>query len=342
MLERLATTDGGCILGRAVPRATLPPAQDGPAARPGPSPALRPLVLQGEHADGYVAIVRSLVGAAHLSSVFPDPRRIDEHLALLGPEGSRGAHRDLNVDARSGLPTVRQLLAVRAERDLAVDGKLPRGAYATALAGAKLLEPASLEVRLRRAGPDGVEVEVLHDRIDAASGCLVRITAHLTDCGGRHLELRHPQVIPRTSFLRQVERHAGGDAELALILLSSLPGIEVEDVQRGQVGPLHFRGVEDLPDVVEELVGVVPSAFVLHLSLERSGRGVAQDRCRDPWGRLYRETLGEAARASVEERRKELGYASFRERRLVTTPRAAPELKAALARRGLALVVRCP
>lgn len=304
---------------------------------------MRPLVLSGEHADGYVAILRALVDAAHLSSAFPDARRIDAHVALLGPSGSSGVHRQIHVDPRSGLPTVRQLLAVRADRDVAPAAtSAERQAYARALAAAALLETASLDVRLRRQTSEGVQVEVVHDRIDAASGCLVRITALLTDAAGRHLEVDHPQVRPRTSFLRQVERHAGGDAELALLLLASLPGIEVEDVQRGQVGPLHFRGVGSLPDAIEELVDRLPSAFVLHTTLERSGPGVAADRSRDPWGRLYRESLGEEARTAVEQRRRELRYASFRERRLVTTPAAAPELRAMLKRRGVAIVVRSP
>jgi hypothetical protein len=278
---------------------------------------------------------------------YPDARRLAAHLARLGPAGSHGVHGSLEVAPGSGLPTVRQLLRVQAERQAALESRAAgdrwpaaRRAYYEELAAHEVLAPSSVEVRLRRREGRAAFLEVVHDRIDAASGCFLRFTVHLRQKGARAARLDDDDLAaPRRRFLTLLERHAGADAELALLLLSDLDGVEVEDVVRGQVGPLTFAGTE-CPALLAPVLEAVPGAFVLHLALERAGREVAEDRGRDPFARMYRDTLGADARAAVEEKRAALGYRVAKERRLVCTPKAEPALRAALAGARAAVVVR--
>jgi hypothetical protein len=292
-------------------------------------------------------VLRALLRVARPGAQFPDPDRLDSHLGLMGPAGSRGCHPSLDLDPASGLPTIRQWLAVRAERELAPAwlrahprASSARAEYCRALAAAEVLPASSVEVRLRRRERSAAHYEVLHDRLDAASGALLRYTLHLAERGDRHVAVAEGEhVRPTRRFLNLVERHSGADAELTLLLVSDLPGVTVEEVVRGQIGPLHFAGLP-APALFAPVLQEVPGAVVLHLALERAGRDVAEDRCRDPFARLYRDTLSEPARAAVERRRDALGYRVAKERRLVSTPSAEVPLKAALARAGAAAVVR--
>lgn len=307
----------------------------------------RKIRLEGEHAASYVAVLRRLLTIARPGAHYPDPRRIDAHLGFFGPAGSRGAYEDLEIDGATGLPTLRELLRVRADRDLAAAflrehaEKLPAKAeYYRGLVDAELFPTSSLEVRLRARRRSLARFEVVHDRLDAASGWFLRYTAHIEQKGGRHVGLRRGDLSePTERFRNAMERNAGADAEVALLLLSELDGVTVEEVVRGQIGPCHFAGI-DAPAMIEDVVETVPGAFVLHLALERAGPCVARDLCRDPFGRLYRDALGSRARAEVEARREALGYRVSKERRLICTPSADAPLRRVLERAGTPLVIR--
>jgi hypothetical protein len=239
------------------------------------------------------------------------------------------------------------MLGVRADRELAAksqrsDGRCesPKLDYYRTLAGAPLLPSAATEVRLQRREKRAAHLEVVHDRIDATSGCFVRHTFHLSQRRGSHVVFRDEDVpVPSARFLRLMERHAGADAELALLLISDLPGVAVNEVVRGAIGPLHFRGFPS-PPLLTPVLEESPSAFILHLAFERAGVEVGEDRCRDPFSRIYREALGPAAREPVEARRAALGYRVAKDRRLICTPAAEGPLREALARAGANLVVR--
>jgi hypothetical protein len=215
-----------------------------------------------------------------------------------------------------------------------------KAAYYGALVAKEVLPVSSVEVRLRRRERGFSGLEVVHDRVDAASGLPLRYTLHLRQRGSRHVGVVDgAHARPSRRFLNLMERHAGADAELTLLLVSELPDVEVEEVVRGQIGPLNLAGLP-APALIAPTLGEVPGAVVLHLALERAGRDVGEDRCRDPFSRLYRDTLSPEAREAVEARRSALGYRVAKERRLVCTPAAEAPLKAALARAGTPLVVR--
>jgi hypothetical protein len=303
--------------------------------------------LHDERADGYVAILLHLLRVARPGAHYPDARRLAAHVARLGPAGSHGVHRTLDVDPVSGLPTLRHLLRVHAEREVALAARAAgepwpaaRRAHYAALAADEVVPPSRVDVRLRRREGRTSFLEVVHDRIDGASGCFVRFTVHLRQARSRVARVTEDDTTePTERFVALMERHAGADAELALLLLSDVAGVRVEEVVRGQIGPLSFDGAE-VPPLLAPVIGSVPGAFVLHLVLDRAGADVADDHCRDPLSRLYRDTLGGAARAAVEEKRRGLGYHVARDRRLVCTPGTEPALRATLARAGAKVVVR--
>lgn len=305
-----------------------------------------PIHLGGAEADAYVATLRGLVAVARAGAHFPDAQRLDTHLSFLGPAGARGTVDGLDVDPESGLPTVLELLRVRADRDLcdaflAEHGdRLPaKAAYYRALCGAELLPTAALEVRLCAARRGGARFEVVHDRLDAAGGCFLRYTFLVDQEGAQHVGLAAAGSVASEQFRNAVERCAGADGELALLLLADLDGLRVVEVIRGQVGPLHFGAVPG-PALVRDALAAAPGGFVLHLTVERAGAGVTTERCRDPFARPYREALAPEARALVEARRRQLGYRVARDRRLVCTPALEAPLRTALQRAGAPLVVR--
>lgn len=301
----------------------------------------------GERADAYVAVLRSLLEIARPGNHYPDARRLDAQLSFLGPRGSHGVHRSVDLDPVSGLPTVRQLLVVRADRDLAPPYLREHGArssakveYYRALVATEILPVSSVAVRLQKKERSEVYLEVVHDRLDAASGCLLRYTVHLKQKGTGHVSVKDGEsALPTRRFLRLMERNAGADAELAFLLVSGLPGVSVAEVVRGQIGPLHFHGIP-APAILDRVLEQNRGAFILHLALERAGTDVAADLCRDPFTRLYRDSLGTDARPVVEARRSALGYRVSKERRLVCTPGVESKLRAALERERAHVVIR--
>jgi hypothetical protein len=199
---------------------------------------------------------------------------------------------------------------------------------------------SSLEVRLRSVTRRSASFEVVHDRLDAATGCFVRYTVRLEQRGGGLIALRRGDLSEPTERFRTVaERYASADAEVTFLLFAELPDVTVSEVVRGQIGPFHFGGVT-APPVIEQALAEAPGGFVLHLPLERAARDVAEDRCRDPFTRLYRDALNEDVRATVETRRAALGYRVAKDRRLACTPALERPLIEALRREGARLVVR--
>lgn len=277
---------------------------------------------------------------ARPGAAWPDPRRLDAHLALLGPTGSHGVNPGLELDPRSGLPTLRALLGVRADREVAQQGRgrrsPARAAYDAALLAAELQPLSEVTVRLRRQERRQTLLEAVHDGIDPASGLPVRCTFRFAQQGAALVE---EGARPTRQLTTLVERAAAADAEVGFVLLSGIGGVHVEEVVRGVLGPLHLAGVP-APELLAPLFDEVPGGMLLHLVLERASREVAVDSCRDPLAAPERLGLVEEARRTFDERRAGLGFRVARERRLVCTPGLEAPLRARLARAGVALVVR--
>ncbi len=309
-----------------------------------PGPAT--LELKAAEARAYLAAVRSLLAVARAGAQYPDPRRVDAFLSLLGPDGSRGRRSVVSIERASGLPALHELIRVRADREVAgelLQGPGRRSARRTGLLNSLLdaeLPPVSAaEVRLVGRVAGGARFLVVRDQVDLHGSGFVRFTARLVQRGAAYIALERADLArPSEDFLRQLERCSATDVELAFLLLAELPGLAVEDVVRGQVGPVN--PFAPAPEPLAGVLAASPGAAVLHLALERAGPGVAEDRCPDPFSRFYRKGLGPAARVAAEERRAALGYRVSKERRLCCTPDVEAPLRAALSARGCPLVIR--
>ncbi|MHB8879861.1 MAG: hypothetical protein ACYC8T_39735 [Myxococcaceae bacterium] len=318
-----------------------------PKALPSVVPAGSTLALGGDEARTYLGVLRGLLGFARAGSQYPDPKRIEAFLSLLGPDGSRGARNFVDVDSASGLPAMHELVRVRAEREVASELVVRAGKRSSrriealrALAGADPSAISDVQVRLVERRGRLSRFLIVRDLLDVNHGCFVRFTFRLAQQGASHIALERSDLARLSSpFRRELERCSAADAEVALLLLSELPGLQVEDVVRGQIGPLSPPG-GPAPAPLKAVLLAYPKDAVLHLTLERAGAGVAEDRCPDPFSRLYREGLSPAARDAAEERRALLGYRVSKERRLCCTPGLEAPLRAALAAAGRPLVVR--
>ncbi|MBI3181659.1 MAG: hypothetical protein HYZ28_05915 [Myxococcales bacterium] len=284
--------------------------------------------------------LRALLEVARPGAHFQDARRIEAFLSFLGPKGSRGKQRFVDLDPRSGLPIRRSLTRLRSVQKVARDffrahrarPSAKASSFYAALAAVELPDASGLEARLVSRERGLSRFVVSADRVDGR-GCLARHTFVFAQRGEAHVGLERGDLArPTEAFCLAVDRAVAGDAERAFTALAALEGVSVEEVVRGVIGPLQREGVEG-PATVSPVLESLPGAAVLHLALERAGGTVGEDRCADPWSELDRS-------AEACARRSALGFRVAKERRLVCTPTADAPLRAALSAAGVSLVVR--
>jgi len=297
------------------------------------------VILDGTAAESHLSTLRALLAVARPGAQYPDGRAFAERLRFLGSP--------LEIDPRSGLPTLRALTQVDADRALAPEflqkhaAALPdRAPRYRALLDAPLEPLHRVQVRLIHRDRGASRIQILRDLADPASGCLVRFTVTALQVGeGQVSFVRGDLSRANPRFTAAVEEAASGDAEMALLALARLPGLTPEDVVRGQLGPFCTASSPG-PALTAPALAAAPEGAILHLALERAGVTVPQDRCLDPLASLYRDALNPDARAPVEALRAHLRYRVVKERRLVCSPSLDLPLRALLAASGSRLVVR--
>ncbi len=340
---------------------------DGPTPE-APAQSDADLVLMGRRADDYVQTLVSAIRSARLNGFFPPERALGNHLSFLGPGGCDDLYDHVRVSRISGLPTAREIFRVKIDRDLAAEflataaaARAPepgsrmarRIAYYSRLATAEVLPLSRMQIALRQhdAARNLALFRVIFDRFDIASCRFVRYTILL---GQRDRTWRRGHVIvdeaelaaPTESFRRIVSRFTADEAELALVLLAKLDGIEVEDVRRCRIGPLLMPGARLDPDFAALLdreqtpeLGGGPR-WILCFPEDRAGIEVARHAARDPFASLFRDAVNAEAQALVDAKAAELGYRVAKSRKFVC-PRP---LRAALAQlckeRGAPSIVR--
>lgn len=312
-----------------------------PASRPS-----RPVqVLAGAGLEAYCAAASSLILAGRLSRAYPDPERCAAFFRALAPS-FRGAHEpEARVDLTSGMPTLKELVSVQADASLA-EGHLKdlaaRGAgkpltpaaqakagYYARLARSPIRSLFALQVSLRRIDAERrcAAFEVVFDRYDPAETVFARYTILLEqddamlDSG--FLSRRGDYSRQTNAFRDKMERYTQDDSELAFLLLGQVPGLRVEEVTRGRVGPF-WSPCAPPPD--ECRAGEDPG-FVLHFPLDRASLSLAGDRNDDPFSTIYRDYLSEVSRPLIEERAAALGYRVHKDRKFAATRPAAAALR---------------
>lgn len=333
-----------------------------------PSAGTGELLLAADVADAYVARLVEAIGAARLNSFFPPADLVRNHLAFLGRRGSHGVYDGLALSPATGLPTAREILRVKIDRDLAAEFLLEsakhappaagtsmarRIAYYAALSKHQVMPMSRMRVELRQqlAAADQATFRITFDRFDLATGVFARYTILLTQ---HDAFWRRPHVIvndedlaaPTEAFRRIVARFASHEAEVAFVLLSKLEAITVEDVRRCRIGPLLMPGVE-VGDAIEALLDPrrTPEAaaappWILCFPEDRAGIEVAAHAGGDPLAPLYRDVVSPEARLLVDAKADELGYRVAKSRKFVCPEPLRPRLATLCRELGAPSIVR--
>ncbi len=271
---------------------------------------------------------------ARLGAQFPDAARWRGLLELLGRAGPRGRPLKFARSPHTGLPTRRALAQLHrlqhvAREFLASQRHRPSPqarAFSLALGAVELPPVVATSVRLvARGSPD--RFVLLHERLDATA---VRFTVQLGQRRGRHVLLGRDELArPAEGLERALRVGGGGDARDVFLALAELPGLEVTEVVRGELGPFVSslwpapRELAVDARALRQVVATHPTgAAVLSVSLERLGGGVSAPSHRDPWSAPAPPLPG---------------LLLARERRLFCTPDVEAPLKTAA---GQGLLVR--
>jgi hypothetical protein len=293
-----------------------------------------------------VARLRSALAAARLNGYFPPAGPLAAHHGFLGPAGSEGIYPELHLSQLNGLPTPREILRVKIDRELAAGflaeaaerpqppprSQLQRRiAYYTRLLRTPVMPVDRMQIDLRqqRAEENRALLRMTIDRFDLAGNQFVRYTVLFVQ---EHRFWRSPHVslddadlaAPTEAFRRTATRLTSHEAEVAFLLLSEVPRIEVEDVRRCRVGPLLLPGAE-VGGALERLLdpeegpcagkGVAP--WILCFPEDRAGIEVAEHLGRDPLARLMRDAVSEEARSLIDAKVAEHGYRVVKSRKFV-------------------------
>lgn len=326
------------------------------------------LVVSGDAADAYVVRLLAAIDVARLNAFYPPAAPLRNHISFLGPAGSSGVHAELRLSPATGLPTAREILRVKIDRDLAA-GLLADAArrappepgsalarridYYARLCRCEVMPVNRMTIDLRRQLPEQGRAlfRVVLDRFDLAGGGFARYTILLAQ---RDSFWRRPHVIvddadlaaPTEGFRRVVGRFAAHEAELAFILLSGLDGIEVEDVRRCRIGPLLMPGVQGVGAALEALLdpartveAAASPPWILCFPEDRAGLEVVEHSAGDPLAGLYRDALSEPARELVDRTADRLGYRVAKRRKFVCARPLAPRLAALCRAAGAPSVV---
>ncbi len=286
-------------------------------------------------------MLRGLLELARTSAHFPEAAGLLAWLwVLLRPTRLGRAPR---IALRpSGFPSVRGLRQLHRLRDAALslsrEAPLPaetkKDTLTSRLLSASLPKLASLEATLISRGKGQTKLLLVHDGFDAL-GCPVRLTARLTQTKGKHFTLdREERIAVGPTVAAALGEAPGPSSEAALESLLALGGLGVEEVVRGQLGPVASALAGESWAELEALVEDAPAGeAILPLTLERCGPGVARDADGHP---LHPVDVSPEALV----RRRSLGVHVSRELKLVCTPGVEAATKMLVAKLGKPVIVR--
>jgi len=307
--------------------------------------AVRQVGLSGEGLEAYSRALAGLILAGRLSSSYPDPYACAAYAACLAPSLRRGVYGGVSLDASSGLPVLKDLLALKIDRDLApafiasqeerrAAGKIlperaeAKVAYFKDLLRSDLKPLNRVEVRLRRVDKAAgtAAFEVVYDAYAFAPAGFTRYCVQLEQkdsaWASAFLERSGDYSAPTAEFRARLERCAQDESELLFLILGGIPGVRVEEISRARIGPFWCEQAGFPADWQGPREG-----GVLHFPVDRAAVGLKADQNNDPFEGLYRQHLSGAARDLIEERMKSLGYRVQKDRKFACAESAAPELR---------------
>ena len=306
--------------------------------------------LGGQDLEAYCAAASRLVLAGRLNHWYPDPFGWADYLRALAPAFRQGVYDGVQLDLTTGLPTMKDFVTARADASIAEDfiaqqeSRMAAGRPSTPRVAAKLdyyrrlhamrLPPLTrLEVRLRRVYKQrsAASFEVVFDKIDPAEMVFVRYTLLLEQAdqsyGSGFLERSGDYSRQTAAFREKMEKFTQDDSEIAFLLLGKVPGVRLEEVTRGRIGPLWSPWAPGPDGWGAPAAG---AEFVLHLPLDRASVDLDADRDNDPFEDIYRDFLSPYTRPLVDEEALKLGYRVHKDRKFVSTPGALEPLTSKL------------
>lgn len=312
--------------------------------------------LTGPDLDRYAESAARLIAAGRLNRWYPDPYACANVLRGMGASFREGVYDGVWLDLASGMPTLQEVVAVKADADLAADflqsqaarvsaGRAPspkvaaKIEYYRKLVGLRFVPLTSLEVKLRRVDQTKqvAAFEAVFDRYDAAEHVFTRYTLLLEQKDsalGQALIERSGDYSKQTEeFRNTMERYTGDESELAFLLLGRLPNVRVEEVTRARIGPLWSFAAPAPPGWLPE-GKAGDDQYILHLPLDRASVDLDEDRDADPFSTIYRHFLSEHSRPLIEDEARRLGYRVHKERKFVCTRGVADHLKCRLREAG--------
>jgi len=185
--------------------------------------------------------------------------------ALVGEAGALDTRASLELDRRSGLPTLTAFLRARS-RLQAREVELDR---------------FDVQARVRRIRPGEADVRITMDRFDPTDSLFKRTTLELTSQGSRDVRVDGERAELSGDLRDTLYTYAGADPEILFLRLAGVPRIRVSDVTRGRTGPMLFAGVT-IPQPLAPLFEERPDAMVLCCGTARVAAGLTGARLTDP------------------------------------------------------------
>ena len=292
--------------------------------------------LQGAALITYLERLRALVTAARLCGYSPERERLLGALHLWEPLLAPRRNATLPIDEESELPAESAFTRLLNERKLYLRErnagrcslrKLNSPWYGL-LEHLPFPERFSLRLHLRSldASRRRARFRAILDRFDLSEGVLARYVINFTsvDSLWEPSLVLHEKTIKRVTepFRNLISSACQDEAELAFITLSAAPGLTIESLVRGRIGPL-FREGKPMPPPVAEIMKSEPGALVLNLPLDGVFTDLARDMNLDPFANLYRSTLSEETARQLEAVAQRFSMRVLKERRVVAwTPRS--------------------
>lgn len=308
--------------------------------------------LVGERAEAYCKLLEGLIRGGRPSNSYPSGRGVGNLVYLLRPSTNRGLSNELKVNLHNGLPSEPDIGRVIADKDIcqkllrshdvaAVRERVDEASkrlvnrleYYHDVEKRRLPERFRLDLKLKRIDEKQqiADFIAVFERFDPGEGVFTRYNIHLQHQSDRwskpKVELMGDDLRYTEEFRNVISRYSSDEAEFAFILLSDIPGIKVQEVSRGRIGPLWMKGIL-APEPIKELLDKHPGNAILNFPFEKvflpevEGR---TDENRDPFARLYRQSLDEENQILADARAKKLGYVVHKERKFACTkPILAP------------------
>lgn len=326
-------------------------------------------LLKDDKAEVYCNLVESLIKGGKPNSFFPSGKGIENLIYLLRPSTNRGLTNEVQVNLRVGLPSEPNIGRVIADKDIcskflrsndveaiysrqdeATKRLINRINYYKDVEKRELPQRFSLELKLKRTNNQDQTADfiALFERYDPGEGLFTRYSIDLRHQHQRwskpKVELQGDDLRYTEEFRNVISRYSSDEAEFAFILLSDVPGITVLEISRGRIGPLWMNGIP-APAPITELLEKYPGNAILNFPYEKvfvpEVEGKTDDN-RDPFMRLYRDSLDKEERSIANARATKLGYIVMKDRKFCCTRPILNPLKELLTRLGKPCVLYPP